>query len=88
LNEANGREGIPMIVDPARFRDCVMRALKLRLEQYRPELQIGDVDQWDSVAHLELMSEVEREFGVRFDLDQMTTFTSLRELMNWLERAK
>jgi acyl carrier protein len=77
-----------MIVDPVRFRNCVMRALKLRAEEYRPDLRIGDVDQWDSVAHLDLMSEVETEFGVRFDLDQMTTLTSLREILNWLEKAK
>jgi acyl carrier protein len=77
-----------MIVDPVKFRNCVMRALNLRAEQYRPDLRIGDVDQWDSVAHLELMSEMEREFGVRFDLDQMTTLTSLPDLVSSLERAK
>ena len=77
-----------MIVDSAKFRDCVIRALNLRAEQYRPELQIGDVDQWDSVAHLDLMSEIEREFGVRFDLDQITTLTSLPEMVRWLESAK
>ncbi|HEY6465166.1 MAG TPA: acyl carrier protein [Candidatus Acidoferrales bacterium] len=77
-----------MTVDSAKFRDCVIRALNLRAEQYRPELQIGDVDQWDSVAHLDLMSEIEREFGVRFDLDQITTLTSLPEMVQWLESAK
>jgi acyl carrier protein len=77
-----------MIVDPEKFRDCVMKALRLRAEEYRPELRIGDVDQWDSVAHLDLMSEVEQEFGVKFDLDEMTTLTSLPELMHWLETAK
>lgn len=65
-----------------------MRALKLRAEEYRPDLRIGDVDQWDSVAHLDLMSEVEQEFGVRFDLDEMTALTSLPELLNCLETAK
>jgi acyl carrier protein len=77
-----------MIVDSVKLRNCVIRALNLRAEEYRPELRIGDVDQWDSVAHLDLMSEIEREFGVRFDLDQMTTLTSLPELVNWLESAK
>lgn len=77
-----------MIVDAGRFRGCVMRALKLRVEEYRPDLRIGDVDKWDSVAHLDLMSEVEQEFGVRFDLDEMTTLTSLPELMHRLKTAK
>ena len=77
-----------MIVDYGKFRDCVMKALKLRSEEFRPDLRIGDVDQWDSVAHLDLMSEIEQEFQVRFDLDEMTTLTSLPELLNWLETRK
>jgi acyl carrier protein len=77
-----------MIVDSVKFRHCVIRALSLRAEEYRPDLRIGDVDQWDSVAHLDLISEVEREFGVRFDLDEITTLTSLPELVRRLESAK
>jgi acyl carrier protein len=57
-------------------------------EEYRPDLAIGDIEQWDSVAHLDLMADIEREFGVRFDLDEMTTLTSLPELLSRLEKAK
>jgi acyl carrier protein len=77
-----------MSVDRDRFRKCIVRSLKLRGDQYRPDLRIGDVDQWDSVAHLELMSDIEREFGIRFDLDEMITLTSLPELLRRLEQAE
>jgi hypothetical protein len=76
-----------MTVDKVRFQRCVTRSLKLTDGQYRPDLRIGDIEQWDSVAHLDLMSEIEREFGVRFDLDEMTTLTSLPELLARLEHA-
>ena len=77
-----------MAVDSVKFRECVIKALRLRSEEYLPDLKIGDVDEWDSVAHLDLMSEIEREFGVRFDLDEMTTLTSLPELRARLEKAE
>lgn len=77
-----------MIVDHEKFRECVMRSLKLPAGGYRADLRIGDVDQWDSVAHLDLMSEIEHEFGVRFDLEEMTMLTSLPELLKWLEATK
>lgn len=77
-----------MSIDPARFRESVIRSLKLRADEYRPDLKIGDVEKWDSVAHLDLISELEREFGVRFDLEDMTTLTSLPELLRWLDQAK
>ena len=76
-----------MAVDKVKFRECIIRALKMRGEEYRPDLKIGDVEQWDSVAHLDLMSEIEQEFGVRFDLDEITTLTSLPELLGRLEKA-
>lgn len=76
-----------MIVDKLRFRQCIIKVLKLRSEEYRSDLKIGDVEEWDSVAHLDLMSEIEQEFGVRFDLDEITTLTSLPVLLNRLESA-
>lgn len=76
-----------MAVDKVKFRECVIRALKLSGGEYRPDLKIGDVEQWDSVAHLDLMSEIELEFDVRFDLDEITTLTSLPELLTRLEKA-
>ena len=77
-----------MVVDAARFRACVVDALKLPDAQYRPDLKIGDVEQWDSVAHLDLMSEIERAFGVRFDLDEIASLTSLSEIMASLAKQK
>jgi acyl carrier protein len=77
-----------MSFDNVKFRECVIKALRIRSDEYRPDLKIGDVDEWDSVAHLDLMSEIEREFGVRFDLEEMTTLTSLPELQARLEKAE
>jgi acyl carrier protein len=77
-----------MAVDSVKFRECIIRALNLHNGEYRPDLKIGDIEQWDSVAHLDLMSEIEREFDVRFDLDEITTLTSLPELLSRLEKAK
>jgi len=66
-----------MAFDETRFRDVVVRGLRIRAEQYRADLKIGDIDEWDSVAHLDLLSEVEAEFGLRFSLDEMSELTSL-----------
>jgi acyl carrier protein len=76
-----------MVVDKMKFRECVIRALKLEDGEYRSDLKIGDIEQWDSVAHLDLMSEVEQGFGVQFDLDEITALTSLPELLSRLEKA-
>jgi acyl carrier protein len=76
-----------MIVDKVKFRECIIKALRLPNEEFRSDLKIGDIEQWDSVAHLDLVSEIEQEFGVRFDLDEITTLISLPELLSRLEKA-
>lgn len=77
-----------MTIDTERFRECVVRSLKLRRGEYRADLRIGDLEQWDSVAHLDLLSEIEREFGVRFNIDEMATLTSLPGLVSRLEQEQ
>ncbi len=44
-----------------------------------------DLEEWDSVGHLNLMLAVEDEFGVRLEVDDMTRLTSVRSLLAHLE---
>jgi acyl carrier protein len=69
-----------MQFDETKFRETVMRALRIPADSYRPDLQIGDLEQWDSVAHLELISELETTFDAQFSLDDMAELTSLESL--------
>lgn len=66
-----------MSLEENRFRDAVIRGLRIQAEQYRADLKIGDIDEWDSVAHLDLLSEIEAEFERKFSLDEMSELTSL-----------
>ncbi len=63
------------------FKELFLRVLRLSESVYRDELKIGDVEQWDSIAHLELVSELELAFGVQFateDLMGIKTAGALR----------
>jgi acyl carrier protein len=69
-----------MQFDEARFRESVVRALRISADRYRADLRIGDLEEWDSVAHLELISELETAFSTAFSLDEMSELTSLELL--------
>ena len=49
-------------------RDVIMKTFKLSSEDSRGELQMGSVPGWDSLGHMNLVVELEREFGVSFPL--------------------
>jgi acyl carrier protein len=66
-----------MPVDEERLRRAVVAGLRISRERYRPDLKLGDLDEWDSLGHLELVAQIESEFGVSWDMDEIPKLTSL-----------
>jgi len=42
----------------------------------------ADVDEWDSLSHLSVISDLEDEFDVKFTLDEINNSKNLGELVN------
>ena len=40
----------------------------------------ADIDEWDSLSHLSLISDLENEFGISFTLDEINNSKNLGEL--------
>jgi len=50
-----------------------------------PELTADDVDEWDSLSHINLMIAIELEFGIEFDQSEIQNFANVGELMASIE---
>jgi acyl carrier protein len=46
----------------------------------KPELTAKDVPGWDSMAHVRLLLQVEREFGVKFTASEIASFKTVGDL--------
>jgi len=46
-----------------------------------PELTADDVDEWDSLSHINLMIAIELEFGIEFDQSEIQNFANVGELL-------
>ena len=46
------------------------------------ETTANDIDGWDSLAHITLISAVEDEFGIRFTMGQVSTMKNVGEMMD------
>ena len=44
------------------------------------ETTAGDVDGWDSLEHIDLMASVERAFGIRFSMGEITRMKNVGEM--------
>ena len=48
----------------------------------------ADIEEWDSLAHINLLAAVESEFGVRFSADDMAGIDSVASLLTALARRQ
>jgi acyl carrier protein len=74
-----------MLVDENRLRSAVVAGLRIPDDRYRSNLQLGDLDEWDSLGHLDLVAQIESEFGVSLTLDEIPTLISLDAIRRYLE---
>ena len=52
------------------------------------ETSRDDVDGWDSLGHIRILSSVEEEFGVRFELEEVEGITTAGQLAEKLLQKK
>jgi acyl carrier protein len=46
------------------------------------EMTAEDVEKWDSLRHIQLISEVERDFGIKFKLREVVSMKNVGDLID------
>jgi acyl carrier protein len=70
-----------------KLRECFSRALGIPRERVTDGLAYNTIKEWDSVGHMALVVELEGEFDVMFDTDDilgMSTVAKAREILTRL----
>lgn len=55
----------------------IATALKIPREELRDDLEYGEIQQWDSLSHVNLMLSLEAAYDVEIDEDTMVELTSI-----------
>jgi acyl carrier protein len=50
-----------------------------------PQMTANDVDGWDSLTHMNLITAIEVHFGIRFSQRELPTFKNIGDLLNAIE---
>ena len=56
---------------------ALVEALRVPPEQVTPDLAFGDLPQWDSMGHMEVMMTLEAQFGVEISAETIADLTSV-----------
>ena len=63
----------------------LFEALGVPAEQVTPSLAFGDLPQWDSMGHMEVMMLLEARFGVEINAETIAALTSRPAICAYLE---
>ncbi len=68
-----------------RVQALLAEAIQVPLEMVTHDLAFGDLPQWDSLGHMEIMLKLEDEFGFSIDTDAIATLISVPEICRFLK---
>ena len=66
-------------------QSLLAEAIQVPQDLVTPDLSFGDLPQWDSLGHMEVMLRLEEEFGVDIDADTIAQLVSIPEICRFLE---
>jgi len=49
------------------------------------EITAHDIEKWDSLRHIQLISEVERTFGIKFKLREVVSMKNVGDLIDLIQ---
>ena len=66
-------------------RHLIAGALQVPVEEVTAELSFGDLPQWDSMGHMEMLMQLEERFGVEVSADTIAALTSIPAICAYLK---
>jgi acyl carrier protein len=63
-----------------KLQDIVARTLMLPPERITEELKYNSIPEWDSVAHMALVAEIEDSYGIMLDTDDIIDMSSVGKI--------
>jgi acyl carrier protein len=63
-----------------KVRTVLAQALNVEIADISPETAFGDLPQWDSMGHMEVMILLEEKFGVEINADTISELVSVQAI--------
>lgn len=65
-----------------KVKDIVAMVLGVSVDGISDDTAIGDIPEWDSLHHIQIISAIEKEFGFRFTPDIMMDLEDVSDLVH------
>lgn len=66
-------------------KDLAAEALGVNLDQIRDDLGYGDIPEWDSMGHMNVMMLLEEQFGVEITTENIARLVNIPAILVYLQ---
>lgn len=70
-----------------RLKKIMANIFKVDLSLINEDINIENLDEWDSLAHMNLITTIEQDFSIRFDDDLIEELISFKNIYAHLKEA-
>lgn len=67
------------------IQNLLAEAIQVPIGLVTPDLAFGDLPEWDSLGHMEVMMRLEEQFEVEVNTDTIAQLVSIPEIIKYIE---
>ena len=65
--------------------EIISKIIKTDLKEITEVSSMGDFTKWDSLSHLQIMLEVEKQFKKKINTSKMSDLNSVKKILKFIE---
>ena len=71
-----------------KYKEIFIRSLSMNASKFNEDIQYNEIDEWDSIGHMTLISDLEEGFGITIETDDIVDFSSFKKGKEILNKYK
>lgn len=70
------------------IRELIAKILNVSTDVVVDDLAVGDIPEWDSLAHMNIIASIEKEFGITIDIEQTLDIEDVEDIIEIVKSNK
>ncbi len=72
--------------DMKKYAEIFKKSLNIEDKTFNENIKYNEIDEWDSIGHMTLISALEEEFKISFETDDIIDFSSYKKGIEILKK--
>ena len=69
-----------------KYQYIFIKSLSIDSNKFNENIKYNDIPEWDSIGHMTLISELEEEYKISFETDDIVDFSSFKKGIELLKK--